>query len=143
MHNYHINSISLSANDDFLLSSDDLRVYLWSVQNVKQTFSVIDLKPDNLEELSEVITSAQYHPLLDNMFLYSTSKGVIKVCDMRKSGVCDNQAITLQEKEDPASKNFFSEIVQSISDATFSANGRYIFSRDFLTVKVWDVNMAT
>lgn len=43
---------------------------------------------------------------------------------MRKSGVCDNTAITLQEKEDPATKNFFTEIIQSISDATFAANGK-------------------
>lgn len=50
--------------------------------------------------------------------------------------------MTLAEKEDPSKKNFFTEIVASISDATFSANGRYIFARDFLNVKVWDVNMT-
>jgi len=61
---------------------------------------------------------------------------------MRKSGICDQTALTLAEKEDPAKKNFFTEIVASISDASFSKNGRYIFSRDFLTVKVWDVNMT-
>lgn len=61
---------------------------------------------------------------------------------MRKSGICDNTAITMAEPEDPAKKNFFTEIVTSISDACFSKNGRYVFSRDFLTVKVWDVNMA-
>jgi len=61
---------------------------------------------------------------------------------MRKSGVCDSTAITLAEKEDPAKKNFFTEIVASISDACFSKNGRYIYARDFLTVKVWDVNMT-
>lgn len=61
---------------------------------------------------------------------------------MRKSGICDQTALTLAEKEDPSKKNFFTEIVASISDATFSKNGRYIFARDFLTVKVWDVNMT-
>ncbi len=53
-----------------------------------------------------------------------------------KSGICDNTAITLAEPEDPSKKNFFTEIVTSISDACFSRNGKYIFSRDFLTVKV-------
>ncbi len=75
------------------------------------------------------------------MFVYTTSKGITKMADMRKSGVCDNTAITFVEKEDPSKKNFFTEIVASISEASFSKNGRYIFSRDFLSVKVWDINM--
>jgi serine/threonine-protein phosphatase 2A regulatory subunit B len=60
---------------------------------------------------------------------------------MRVSGICDNTAITFAEKEDPSKKNFFTEIVASISEACFAKNGRYVYSRDFLTVKVWDVNM--
>ncbi len=76
------------------------------------------------------------------MFLYTTSKGIAKIGDMRISGVCDNTAVTLAEKDDNSKKNFFTEIVASIGDATFSKNGRYIFSRDFLTVKVWDINMT-
>lgn len=75
------------------------------------------------------------------MFLYTTSKGVTKVADMRKSGICDNTAMNFSEKDDPTKKNFFTEIVASISDATFSRNGKYIFARDFLSVKVWDVAM--
>ena len=30
----------------------------------------------------------------------------------------------------------------SISDACFSRNGKYVFSREFLTVKVWDTAMT-
>ena len=58
LHTYHINSISPSYNEEFLLSSDDLRVYLWHIDNPNQAFIAIDLKPENLEELSEVITSS-------------------------------------------------------------------------------------
>ena len=36
-------------------------------------------------------------------------------------------------------KNFFTEIISTISDATFSKNGNFIFSRDFLTMKIWDL----
>ena len=142
LHNYHINALSLASNDEVMISSDDLRVYLWNLEETKKAFNVVDLKPDNLDELSEVITSCQYHPVVDNMFLYSTSKGVIKVADLRKSGICDNTAIHLEEKEDPSKKNFFTEIVSSISDAIFSKNGKYVFSRDFLNVKVWDLAMT-
>ena len=40
--------------------------------------------------------------------------------------------------EDAATKSFFSEIVSSISDARFASDGRFVVSRDFLSVKVWD-----
>ncbi len=41
-----------------------------------------------------------------------------------------------EEPEDPSSRSFFSEIIASISDVKFSHSGRYILSRDYLTVKV-------
>ena len=40
-----------------------------------------------------------------------------------------------------ANKSFFSEIIASISDITFSRDGRYIVSRDYMTLKLWDLNM--
>lgn len=46
-----------------------------------------------------------------------------------------------EQEEDPASRSFFSEIISSISDVRFSHDGRYILSRDYLTVKIWDINM--
>lgn len=44
--------------------------------------------------------------------------------------------LVFEEPEDPSSRSFFSEIIASISDVKFSHNGRYILSRDYLTVKV-------
>lgn len=43
--------------------------------------------------------------------------------------------------EDPTNRSFFSEIISSISDVKFSRDGRYILSRDYLTLKLWDINM--
>jgi len=48
-----------------------------------------------------------------------------------------------EEEEDPTNRSFFSEIISSISDVKFSQDGRYILSRDYLTLKIWDVNMDT
>merc|ERR1712100_113261 len=42
-------------------------------------------------------------------------------------------------EEDPANKSFFSEIISSISDIKFSSDGRFILSRDYLTLKIWDI----
>ena len=141
LHNYHINSISVCANGENFISSDDLRINLWNLENKVQAFNIIDLKPDNFEELSEVITASQFHPSLDNQFIFSTSKGIIKLGDLRKSSICDHTAMTFEDKDAHANRNFFTEIISSISDVAYSKNGKYIFSRDFLSVKVWDVAM--
>lgn len=49
--------------------------------------------------------------------------------------------VVFEEPEDPSNRSFFSEIISSISDVKFSHTGRYIMTRDYLTVKVWDLNM--
>ena len=46
-----------------------------------------------------------------------------------------------EEPEDPSNRSFFSEIISSISDVKFSHSGRYMMTRDYLSVKVWDLNM--
>ena len=48
-----------------------------------------------------------------------------------------------EEPEDPTSRSFFSEIISSISDVKLSSSGRYMISRDYLSVKVWDLHMET
>lgn len=53
---------------------------------------IVDIKPTNMEELTEVITAAEFHPLECNLFVYSSSKGTIRLCDMRSSALCDKHA---------------------------------------------------
>jgi serine/threonine-protein phosphatase 2A regulatory subunit B len=53
---------------------------------------IVDIKPQNMEELTEVITSAEFHPQHCNLFCYSSSKGTIKLADMRSSALCDQHA---------------------------------------------------
>ena len=48
-----------------------------------------------------------------------------------------------EQEEDPSARSFFSEIISSISDVRFSNDGRHILSRDYLTVKIWDVRQET
>eukprot|EP00051_Salpingoeca_urceolata_P026824 m.478883 g.478883 ORF g.478883 m.478883 type:complete len:439 (+) comp21258_c0_seq1:502-1818(+) len=142
-HAYHINSISVNSDDETFLSADDLRINLWNFGVDDQSFNIVDIKPANMEELTEVITSAQFHPSHCNVFMYSSSKGTIKLGDMRQSALCDSHAKMFEEQADPASKSFFSEIISSVSDVKFSHDGRYFFSRDYLTIKIWDVNMES
>ncbi|KAI7632670.1 Protein phosphatase PP2A regulatory subunit [Hortaea werneckii] len=140
-HAYHINSISVNSDGETFISSDDLRINLWNLNIQDQSFNIVDIKPANMEELTEVITAAEFHPQSCNWFMYASSKGTIKMADMREKALCDEHAKQFEQEEDPSSRSFFSEIISSISDVRFSPDGRYILSRDYLTVKIWDVNM--
>ena len=53
---------------------------------------IVDIKPANMEELTEVITAAEFHPHHCNSFVYSSSKGTIRLCDMRASALCDRHS---------------------------------------------------
>ena len=52
----------------------------------------MDIKPANMEELTEVITASAFHPHKCNEFVYSSSKGTIRLCDMREKALCDDHA---------------------------------------------------
>eukprot|EP01104_Vermistella_antarctica_P011409 TRINITY_DN317_c1_g1_i1.p1 TRINITY_DN317_c1_g1~~TRINITY_DN317_c1_g1_i1.p1 ORF type:complete len:451 (+),score=127.85 TRINITY_DN317_c1_g1_i1:51-1403(+) len=138
-HAYHINTISLNSDGETFISADDLRINLWNLDISDHSYNVVDIKPENMEELTEVITSATCHPQHCHLFMYSSSKGTITLADMRESALCDDHGKVYAEEEDPSSNSFFSEIIASISDAKFTRCGKYIISRDYLTLKVWDV----
>jgi serine/threonine-protein phosphatase 2A regulatory subunit B len=102
-HAYHINSISVNSDGETYISADDLRINLWNLNISDQSFSeaisrpllmtdIVDIKPVNMEELTEVITAAEFHPIHCNLFMYSSSKGTIKLADMRESALCDSHA---------------------------------------------------
>ncbi|KAK9689983.1 hypothetical protein RND81_09G096100 [Saponaria officinalis] len=140
-HDYHINSISNNSDGETFISADDLRINLWNLEISSQSFNIVDVKPQNMEDLTEVITSAEFHPSHCNTLAYSSSKGSIRLIDLRQSALCDSHAKLFEEQEAPGSRSFFTEIIASISDIKFARDGRYILSRDYMTLKLWDINM--
>ncbi|KAJ6794663.1 serine/threonine protein phosphatase 2A 55 kDa regulatory subunit B beta isoform-like isoform X1 [Iris pallida] len=140
-HDYHINSISNNSDGETFISADDLRINLWNLEISNQSFNIVDVKPSNMEDLTEVITSAEFHPTHCNTLAYSSSKGSIRLIDLRQSALCDNHSKLFEEHEAPGSRSFFTEIIASISDIKFGKDGRHILSRDYMTLKLWDINM--
>ncbi|XP_072983417.1 serine/threonine protein phosphatase 2A 55 kDa regulatory subunit B beta isoform-like isoform X2 [Typha latifolia] len=140
-HDYHINSISNNSDGETFISADDLRINLWNLEISNQSFNIVDVKPANMEDLTEVITSAEFHPIHCNMLAYSSSKGSIRLIDLRQSALCDNHSKLLEEHEAPGSRSFFTDIIASISDIKFAKDGRHLLSRDYMTLKLWDINM--
>ncbi|EMP40898.1 Serine/threonine-protein phosphatase 2A 55 kDa regulatory subunit B beta isoform [Chelonia mydas] len=134
----HLDSVALPDGQEITPSAG---IQHFAVGEAFFLFDIVDIKPANMEELTEVITAAEFHPHHCNTFVYSSSKGTIRLCDMRASALCDRHSKFFEEPEDPSNRSFFSEIISSISDVKFSHSGRYIMTRDYLTVKVWDLNM--
>ncbi len=143
-HAYHINSISVNSDCATFISADDLRINLWSLDApASGSFTIVDIKPENMENLTEVITAAVFHPTHCALFAYSSSKGCIRLADMRQRALCETHAKLFEEPEAPGARSFFSEIIASISDVQFGAGGRYLLARDYLTLKLWDVAMES
>ncbi|KAG7274527.1 hypothetical protein CRUP_023904, partial [Coryphaenoides rupestris] len=70
----------------------------------------------------------------DDLRINLSSKGTIRLCDMRASALCDQHSKMFEEPEDPNNRSFFSEIISSISDVKFSHSGRYMMTRDYLSL---------
>ncbi|KAK1363127.1 Serine/threonine-protein phosphatase 2A 55 kDa regulatory subunit B [Heracleum sosnowskyi] len=142
-HDYNINSISNNSDGETFVSADDLRINLWNLEVSNQCFNIVDLKPPNMDDLTEVITSAEFHPLHCNTLAYSSSRGFIRLVDLRQSALCDHSAKILHDDVSKGQKTFFTEIITSISDMKFAMDGRHLLSRDFMTLKLWDIRMET
>ena len=56
---------------------------------------------------------------------------------------CNPNSHLIAVFEEPEDTSFFSEIISSISGIKFSNNGRYLISRDYMSIKVWDINMES
>ena len=142
-HAYHINSLSFNADGETYLSADDLRIHIWNLNTAQQAYNIADLKPADMEELSEVIMAAEFHPTDCAALAYCSSKGVLRLADLRERALCDAKGgcRTFRPQADAEASSFFSEVVSSMTDVKFSRDGRRLMTRDYMTVKVWDVAM--
>ncbi|KAF3493946.1 hypothetical protein DY000_02057474 [Brassica cretica] len=135
-HDYHINSISNSSDGETFISADDLRVNLWNLEISNQSFNIVDVKPTNMEDLtgmlssltlfeviSEVITSAEFHPIHCNMLAYSSSKGSIRLIDMRQSALCDSHTKLRQIQTPARASRSMTSMIRRGSESPGAENG--------------------
>lgn len=141
LHQYNVHSVSIFQDGQNFLTADDLGIYLWDLESIQSSYMLVNIKPDKIDDLSEVITTCTASPLTDSNFVYGTSKAVIKLADLRESVNCTNTGLKIVDNSTKPSKNFFTDIISSISDVKFTMDGRYLVSRDFLSVKTWDPRM--
>ncbi len=140
---YHINSTDPSCDGEHFLASDEFGINIQNYNVTECLFNVVDIKSGMMDEITEVITSSIFLPNHSNIFLYSTSKGIIRVCDLRQSTKCGSEAVALKDANGmDAMSCSASEATCSISDIQSTQDGRYIASRDYMTVKLWDTHMS-
>ncbi|KAK2944738.1 putative Serine/threonine-protein phosphatase 2A 55 kDa regulatory subunit B delta [Blattamonas nauphoetae] len=146
-HTYNINSISLSPDNETFISSDDLRVNMWNFDRPDTVFNLVDIKPDNIEDITQVITCASMHPSQDNIFMYSTSKGYVRICDMRQKAILDEPTAELNDTTSAAARTTLPspspEVANFVCDSQYSSDGQYIVSRDFFNIRLWDPRVPT
>lgn len=138
LHGYHIHSLSQNLNGTSFLSSDDLSVLFWDLEEMKVAHGLINIKPASINELTEVITSAVFNQVNESLFAVGTSKGILKLFDTRESARFSTNGVFYCDENLKKNKNLFTDIVSSIADLKFSADGGQIITRDYLTTKVWD-----
>ena len=118
-------------------------------------YVIVDMKPACMDDLTEVITSAEFHPSDCALFCHASSKGIARVCDMRSAALCDRPALALEPPGlssvgeggngsggENNGRSFFSEITASLSDARWCGrDGRALVTRDYLNLTLWDLAM--
>lgn len=65
----------------------------------------------------QVITSAEFHPQHCNIFAYSSSKGCIRLADMRNAALCDRHAKAYEEVDTTVSSSFSKCLVLQMGGA--------------------------
>ncbi|KAJ0076003.1 hypothetical protein Patl1_33410 [Pistacia atlantica] len=83
---------------------------------------------------------------LGHIYSWKTGKSISSVILLDMIEICFQFPLIsfvhrFEEQEAPGSRSFFTEIIASISDIKFAKDGRYILSRDYMTLKLWDINM--
>ncbi|KTF90588.1 hypothetical protein cypCar_00012201 [Cyprinus carpio] len=151
----------------FLLTTNDKTVKLWKVSERDKRAEGYNLRDEEgrLKDLSTITTlqvpvlrpmdllveasprrvfanAHAYH--INSISVNSDCETYLSADDLRINlwhlNITD-RSFMFEEAVDPSRRSFFSEIVSSVSDVKFSHSGRYLLTRDYLTVKVWDLNM--
>lgn len=142
-HVHPIRQISQSSHEQYLLSTDEAQTFLWDLQRPDRPFVVCDLGEitSNKTDEKELITCCQMHPKSDSLFLYGMSQGSLKVGDLRISGSSEKNStcFKMSMSNSTQKSNYLLNLISNISSAAFTPNGKYLISRDYLTVKVWDI----
>ncbi|KAM3183617.1 hypothetical protein ACTXT7_009980 [Hymenolepis weldensis] len=138
-HGFSLTGLALFLDQQTFLSSDPLRINLWHYDVDYEAFTIVDLMPDRIEDITHLITGLTTSPSSPSLFAYSTNRGSIRICDTRSTALCDKPALEIDNLA-ASEQNAVVILLNSISDLKFFNNSdRFIATRDFMSVKIWDL----
>lgn len=144
-----IQQLSLCADCQTFMSVEDLQLFWWDMEASDSTKGscIVNLTPPsgNLNEIEELVTAANFHPSHGSLFLMSRSTGVLNIGDLRDPPCRSQRKFGISTKTLPKHNTVsfptYDEILCSISAASFLGND-YVVTRDYLSLKVWDLRRA-
>lgn len=145
LHQNCIQSLAMCSDGECFMTADPWKICLWNLGNggVKglEILDIDEEMPGNASG-SENITGVEFHPRQGQIFVRSSTKGILRLCDLRASPKCTSHVKRFYDIFDSFSRHsFFSAVISSISDVKFSPDGRYLLTRDYMKLKLWDLHM--
>jgi len=81
----HLHSLSLSPDMENFMTGDEHRISLWNLERQgNPVYNLYEKITKRGQVSDEIITKAKFSTA-SPMFLYTTSKGAIRICDLRES----------------------------------------------------------
>ena len=82
----HLHSLSLAPDQENFINADHSQINLWNLDHAKSlpVYNLMDYNRQKTSDEDELIMSAKFSDRSD-MFIYTTSKGHIRICDLRES----------------------------------------------------------
>ncbi len=93
--NYHINSVCMGPGSEQFITSDDLTITQWWVEDNTVAHMLVDLRPHNLSDIVETICSADLDPSTSSLIVFGTNYGKVKCIDPRRSAICDASSLVM------------------------------------------------
>lgn len=87
VHSSQINSISQSHNEQYLLSGDKQKSYLWNLEKPVKPYVINSIEEQRKTNNDIALTCTKMHPSCDNIFAYGLNRSEqgLGVCDTRVS----------------------------------------------------------
>ena len=136
-----INSLSVNKeNSNNFITSDEYKVYLWDI-NCSQSdlYTPVDIEPNIESTTAERITKSIYIDYNPHIFIYGTSNGNIRVCDLRTSS--EQLKFETNFKDEKSDMNSaIANSLLSVHDISTVLCDKYSFAtRHYFSINLWDM----
>eukprot|EP01113_Clastostelium_recurvatum_P024872 TRINITY_DN2977_c0_g1_i1.p1 TRINITY_DN2977_c0_g1~~TRINITY_DN2977_c0_g1_i1.p1 ORF type:complete len:627 (-),score=58.53 TRINITY_DN2977_c0_g1_i1:73-1953(-) len=146
-----VHSLSMNSDGETFITADEFNVYTWHLTHCDAPWPVLGLQPESMQQVTEVIRVAEYHPAHCNVLGYGTSRGAIRICDTRTSPRVTSSIMNITPNPRNYAKgnggvgSVFQDYLHAVADVKFCPTpGREysMISRDFERVILWDLRAA-